>query len=74
MVEDRKPRPSGRGAVTGSSLIAWRQRLGLNRLEAAKSLQIARNTYQGYEEGKQPIPRHIALACAAIAHGLPPIE
>jgi len=60
--------------MTPASLIAWRERLGLNRVRAAKALGIARNTLSGYEEEKQSIPLYIALACAALAYGLPPLQ
>jgi len=61
--------------VTPASLIAWRERLGIrSQAAAARMLGVARNTYAGYESGSQPIPLYIALACAAIAFGLPPIH
>lgn len=60
--------------MTPAGLIAWRERLNLNKSEAASRLGIGRNAYARYEAGEQPIPLYIALACAAIAHGLPPIE
>jgi DNA-binding XRE family transcriptional regulator len=50
---------------------AWRKRLGLTKVAAAKALGISRPTVDGYEAGWNKIPLHIALACAAIAHGLP---
>lgn len=52
---------------------AWRERMGLKKIEAAEALGISRNMPQRYEDGLAPIPRYIALACAAVAHGLPPI-
>ena len=59
--------------VTHTSLIAWRARLGIrSRAEAARRLGLARNTYAAYEEGRTPIPLYVALACAALAFGLPP--
>ncbi len=54
-------------------LIAWRDRLGFNKAEAARRLGIARNSLAAYEAGAQTVPIYIALACAALAYGLPPI-
>ena len=59
--------------MTPTDLIAWRQRLGLNKSEAAASLEITRATYRRYERGEAEIPRTIALACAALSYGLPPM-
>lgn len=58
--------------MTANDFLEWRKRLGFNRTEAAEALGLGRNQPQRYEEG-QPIPKYIALACAAIAFGLPPI-
>ena len=58
--------------MTPESLLAWRERLKLSRTEAARRLGLARNTYRAYEAGKRPVPETVALACAAIAYGLPP--
>jgi transcriptional regulator with XRE-family HTH domain len=46
------------------------KRQGLNKSGAAKALGIARNSLQAYLSGAK-IPRAVALACAAIAVGLP---
>jgi len=58
----------------------WRQRLGMKKTDAMAALGIARSTLDQYETGVRrdgrgsvEIPRHIALACTAIAYGLPPI-
>lgn len=59
--------------MTPTEFTAWRERLGYNKAEAARVLEIGPNQPRHYESGSAPIPRHIALACAAIAHGLPPI-
>jgi len=58
--------------MTPASLTAWRERLGLNKSEAALRLGLSRNAYMGYEAGSKRIPLYIALACAAVSYGLPP--
>ena len=50
----------------------WRTRVGLTRIEAAKALGCSREAVRLWEVGSNPIPRYIALACAAIAHKLKP--
>lgn len=67
--------------MTPATLLAWRQRLGFNRSEAASALGLSRNAYTAYEENKplsngkpRKIPEYIALACQAIANGLPPMK
>jgi len=57
--------------MTPDSLAAWMDRLGYNRTGAATALGISRNTLQAYLEGRQAVPRTVALACAALAMGLP---
>ena len=60
--------------MTPESLEAWRKRLGYNISQAANALGCNRNALAGWEAGKHPVPPYIALACAAVAHGLPPIK
>lgn len=55
--------------MTGSDFIAWMAHLSLNNQEAAKVLEIGRNTVTRYR--KDGAPRHIGLACSAIAMNLP---
>jgi len=55
--------------MTAKEIAAWRKKLGLVQREAAARLGISRRSYQGYEAGAK-IPKAIALACAALAHGL----
>jgi DNA-binding XRE family transcriptional regulator len=60
--------------MTATSLIEWRERLGLNKSEAALRLGVSRRAYGAYEAGENRIPLYIALACAAVANGLPPMR
>lgn len=58
--------------MTPAEFTAWREHLHLNGAEAARQLGIAPNTVTAYERGRSEVPRSIALACMAIAAGLPP--
>jgi transcriptional regulator with XRE-family HTH domain len=70
--------------MTPDELRAWRQRLGLSQRQAAEALGVGHTMYGHYERGYRKdgpegrrdvaIPRTVALACAAIAYGLPPFE
>jgi transcriptional regulator with XRE-family HTH domain len=48
----------------------WRAALGLNQTQAGESLEMSRRRIQEYEAGTAPIPKVVALACAAIFHRL----
>ena len=69
----RKPEPI-------NPLEAWRGRFGWTRTRAAAELDLHHTTYRAYETGaywdgvKSRIPRHVLLAAAALAHGIPPIK
>lgn len=48
----------------------WRRRLDLNQAEAGRRLGLSSRTIQLYEAGAWPVPRAVALACAALELGL----
>ena len=52
----------------------WRHVLGFNRSRAAEALGLSRNMPQRFEDGLTDIPEYIALACAAIYHGVEPYQ
>jgi transcriptional regulator with XRE-family HTH domain len=58
--------------MTPESFTAWRARLKLDKSKAARALGCSRNVIIGYEKGTKKIPLYMALACAAIALGVPP--
>ena len=58
--------------MTPADYTAWRTRLRLTKAAAAEALGASRNACTHYEQGRASIPRHIALACSAVAMGLPP--
>lgn len=60
--------------MTPQSLTAWMTRLHFNKSQACLQLGIARTTLDRYLAGDVTIPRYIALACAAIAHGVPEVK
>jgi predicted transcriptional regulator len=61
--------------MTPSSFRAWRVRLYGERSikAAADALGCSRTTIAAYESGTHRIPLYIALACQALANGLPPV-
>lgn len=60
--------------MKAASFLAFRERMGWSKSKCAEQLDIDRRTHRKYEEGETPIPRNIALACAALAQGVPPME
>ena len=58
--------------MTPAQFTEWRGRMGLSKTAAAEALGISRNMPQRYETGAAPIPRYVALACAAVSFNLPP--
>ncbi|PIE07539.1 MAG: hypothetical protein CSA74_06950 [Rhodobacterales bacterium] len=56
--------------MTADDFNAWMDHMGFSGLEAARQLGIGKNTVPTYR--REGAPKHIALACAALAFGLPP--
>lgn len=56
--------------MTSSDLDAWLTLMDWSVREACRQLEISNDRWRRMMAG-QRIPRHIALACAAIAFGLP---
>lgn len=56
--------------MTSAGFVAFRERMGMTKSALSEALEIDRRTCAAYESGRSLIPRHIALACAALAHGL----
>lgn len=57
-----------------ASFKAWRERLHLDISGAARALGVSRNWIMKFESGESKIPRHVALACKAIAIGEAPMR
>jgi transcriptional regulator with XRE-family HTH domain len=65
--------------MTPEDFKAWRKAMGWTQTEAAIELGISRGSVELYERGSRredgrpvEIPRTVALACAALTHGLEP--
>lgn len=56
--------------MNSADLKSWRKRLSLSQGEAARALGLSLRAIQNYESGLRRIPKHLALACAAVALGL----
>jgi DNA-binding transcriptional regulator YiaG len=49
-----------------AALVAWRKRLGMSQPEAAAALLTPQATYKNWEQGRNPPPPAIKLACELI--------
>lgn len=58
--------------MTPADLKAWQQAMGYTYETAAEALGISRSGFQKLLSGANPIDKRTALACAAIAAGVPP--
>ena len=56
--------------MTPEEFTALHKRLGMSRAAMCREIGIAPNTGTAYALGRTPIPRYIALACAAVALGV----
>ena len=52
---------------------AWMKRLGYNQVRAAEAIGTTRQSVAKMSRGEMPVSRTVALACSAIAYGLPPM-
>lgn len=67
--------------MTPEELLKWRKSLGLTQRAAAQALGVVLTTYQSMERGRHwttgkpvTLDKRTALACSAVAHGLPPFS
>lgn len=60
--------------MKATSLTILRKRLGHSQRHMAELLGIGRRSLSNYESDATPVPRVVALACAALAFGLPAME
>jgi hypothetical protein len=59
--------------MTPADLEAFQSRMRWNRKRLGAELDISQDRLRRLLEGLVPIPRHIALACTALALGAPPM-
>jgi hypothetical protein len=59
--------------LTAADLEAFRARMGWRRKRLGLELGISQDRLRRLLDGLVPIPRHIALACTALALGAPPM-
>lgn len=64
--------------MTADDFKAWRKAMNLSQAKAAEALGVSKPTIENYERGRRredgrpvEIPKTVALACAALAYGLP---
>lgn len=64
--------------MTPAEFKAWRKSMKLTQAQAAQALGLGKSAIEQYDTGKRrstgetiaEVPRAVALACAALAHGL----
>jgi len=65
--------------MTAEGFKAWLGRMGgpkrpMSDRAAAEALGMSRNSIKAYKDGTAEVPKVVALACAALAYGLPPMK
>lgn len=58
--------------MTAADLAHFLSERHWTRRRAGAELEVSQDRLRRFLAGESPIPRHIALACAALAYGLPP--
>jgi DNA-binding XRE family transcriptional regulator len=58
--------------MTPDELRQWRTHMGLSQQAASELLDVRKQTVTDWETGKHAPSKSVALACAALAHGLEP--
>lgn len=59
--------------MTPAELLLFQEERHWTRRRLGAELGISQDRIRRLLTGMSPIPRHIALACAALAYGLPPM-
>lgn len=59
--------------MTAQDFIDTQKRLGLTRAEFCRMLGISPNSGTAYAKGRADIPETVALASAALLHGIPAV-
>lgn len=57
--------------MTAADLQSFLDEERLSQRKASLLLAVSQDRLRRWLSGAQPIPRHISLACAALAYGLP---
>lgn len=57
--------------MTAADLQRFLDERAMQRKDFGATVQVSQDRLRRWLSGTQPIPRHISLACAALAYGLP---
>lgn len=55
--------------LTAERFRAWREHMGVTKVQASHWLGTSERTIHNYETGDRPIPQAVSLACAALSVG-----
>lgn len=73
MTKPKHPKPAYT-PPSGERIRAWREDRGWSKAELRARLGLSQHPLDAYEAGERPMPKFVALAYAALAFGLPPLE